>query len=103
MGNRSIPTYPRYSRLARDMGERLRAARLRRRLSVAEMAERMDVSRPTLYRLENGDLSIGLSVLVRALGVLGLENDLGALALNDVVGHKLADAASTPRRRRAPA
>lgn len=103
MSNRSIPTYPRYARLAGDLGERLRAARLRRRLSVAEMAERMDVSRPTLYRLERGDLSVSTSVLVRALGVLGLEGDLATLAANDELGRKLADAASTRRRRRTPA
>ncbi len=103
MSNRSIPTYPRYVRLAGDLGERLRAARLRRRLSVAEMAERMDVSRPTLYRLEHGDLSVSMSVLVRALGVLGLEGDLSALAANDELGRKIADATSTARRRRTPA
>lgn len=102
MSNRSIPTYPRYARLAAGLGERLRRARLRRRLTVTEMAERMDVSRPTLHRLERGDLSVGLGVLVRALGVLGLEDDLAVIAADDELGRRLADAASTPRRRRTP-
>jgi len=100
MSNRTLPTYPRYDRLARGLGERIQIARRRRRLTVTEMAERMDVSRPTLDRLEQGDLSVGLGVLVRALGVLGLEDDLDALAANDELGRRLADAASTPRRRR---
>ena len=82
------------------MGERIQVARLRRRLTVTEMAERMGVSRPTLNRLEQGDLSVGLGVLVRALGVLGLEEDLEALAANDELGRRLADAAITTRRRR---
>jgi transcriptional regulator with XRE-family HTH domain len=103
MSNRTLPTYPRDDRLARDLGERIRVARLRRRLTVTEMAERMDVSRPTLNRLERGDLSVGLGVLMRALGVLGLEQDLDAVAANDELGRRLADAASTPRRRRGPA
>lgn len=100
MSNRSVSTYPRYARSAQALGERIRAARLRRRISVAEMAERMDVSRPTLYRLERGDLSVGLGVLVRALGVIGLDGDLAALAADDELGHRLADASSTPKRRR---
>jgi transcriptional regulator with XRE-family HTH domain len=103
MSNRTLPTYPRDDRLARDLGERIRVARLRRRLTVTEMAERMDVSRPTLNRLERGDLAVGLGVLMRALGVLGLEQDLDAVAANDELGRRLADAASTPRRRRGPA
>ena len=100
MSNRSVPTYPRYSRLAEGLGERIRTARMRRRLTVTEMAERMGVSRPTLNRLEQGDLAVGLGVLVRALGVLGLEDDLAKLAADDELGRRLADAATTTRRRR---
>jgi transcriptional regulator with XRE-family HTH domain len=65
------------------------------------MAERMGITRPTLNRLERGDLSVGLGVLVRALGVLGLEDDLAKLAADDELGRRLADAATTARRRRA--
>lgn len=42
---------------------------------------------------------MGLGVLVRALGVLGLEGDLNRLAADDELGHKLADAAARPSRR----
>lgn len=100
MSNRSVPTYPRYTRLAEGLGERIRTARMRRRLTVTEMAERMGVTRPTLNRLEQGDLAVGLGVLVRALGVLGLEDDLAKLAADDELGRRLADAATTARRRR---
>lgn len=64
------------------------------------MAERMGVSRATLYSLERGGLSVGLGVLVRALGVLGLDDDLAALAADDELGHRLADASATAKRRR---
>ena len=100
MSNRSLPPFPRYARLSSGLGERIRTARLRRRLSATEMAERMGVSRATLHSLERGDLSVGLGVLVRALGVLGLEDDLAALAADDEIGRRLADASVTPRRRR---
>lgn len=103
MSNRSVPTYPRYGRLAEELGERIRTARMRRRLTVTEMAERMGVTRPTLNRLEQGDLAVGLGVLVRALGVLGLDDDLAKLAADDELGRRLADASTTTKRRRVPA
>lgn len=99
MTKRTLPTYPRYGRLAGALGTRIGAARLRRRLSQTEMAERMGVSCLTLRSLEQGDLSVGLGVLVRALGVLGLEDDLERLAAEDEVGRRLVDAAATPARR----
>ncbi len=99
MPKRTLPTFPHYQRLATALGDRIRVARKRRRLSATEMAERMDVSRPTLASLEEGDLSVGLGVLVRALGVLGLEDDLASLAANDELGRRLADATVTHSRR----
>src|SRR5688572_20206140 len=102
MTKRTLPTFARYGRLAAGLGGRIRAARLRRRMSQVEMAERMDVDRNTLMKLERGELSVGLGVLVRALGVLGLEDDLARVAADDEVGRRLADAAATPSRRRNP-
>lgn len=64
------------------------------------MAERMGVDRNTLMSLERGELSVGLGVMVRALGVLGMEDDLEAIAADDETGRRLLDAAATPSRRR---
>ena len=99
MSKQTLPPFPRYQRLAEALGERLRLARLRRRLSATEMAERMGVSRMTLYSLERGDLSVGLGALVRALGVLGLDEDINRLAADDELGRRLADASVRPARR----
>ncbi|MBI9077888.1 MAG: helix-turn-helix transcriptional regulator [Desulfatibacillum sp.] len=46
-----------------QLGERVRIARKRRGLTMAEMASRMYVSRLTLTRLEKGEPGISLSVL----------------------------------------
>ncbi len=100
MSKRTPPSFPHYARLARSLGARIRAARLRRHISQVEMAERMGITRNTLMNLERGALSVGLGVLVRALGVLGLEDDVDRLAGEDEVGRRLADARSTPGRRR---
>jgi len=73
------------------MGDRLRAARLRRRVSQGEMAARVGVSRATIIRLERGDPNVAVGLLTRALGVLGLEADLDLLATNDQIGRRLQD------------
>ncbi|MBF6604554.1 MAG: helix-turn-helix transcriptional regulator [Chloroflexi bacterium] len=99
MSKQTLPSFPRYQRLAESLGDRVRLARLRRRMSATEMAERMDVSRMTLYSLEHGDLSVGLGVLVRALGVLGLDEDIARVAADDELGRRLADAVVRPTRR----
>lgn len=96
--------FPATQRRAEALGERLRAARLRRRMSETEMAERSFVSRTTLRKLEAGDLSVSAAVLARALEVLALDEDLDRIAASDDLGNRLADARTPlPSRRRRPA
>lgn len=84
------------------MGERLRQARLRRRVPQTELAARVGVSRETISRLEQGDAKVSLSVLARVLGVLGFEEDLDLLAGKDELGQRLQDLElpTRPRARR---
>lgn len=90
---------PQTQRRAEALGERLRLARLRRRISLTDLAKRVDANRNTLARLERGDLATSLNVLVRVLGVLGLEEDLDLLARDDELGQRLQDVRlSRPRR-----
>jgi transcriptional regulator with XRE-family HTH domain len=99
MSKVSIPMFPRHRRAAEALGQRLRLARERRRMPAAEMAERAGVSRMVIYKIEHGDLSVGLGALVRVLGVLGLDGDLDLIARDDELGRRLQDAA-LPRPRR---
>jgi transcriptional regulator with XRE-family HTH domain len=91
MSRPARPLFPQTQRRAEAFGERLRFARLRRRMSLAELAARVDVTRNTLSRLERGDLSTSLGVLARVLAVLGLEEDLDRLAQDDELGQRLQD------------
>ena len=93
--------HPDTQRRAEALGARLRAARRRRGMSEAEMAARTLVSRPTIRRLERGDLSVSAAVLARALEVLSLEEDLDRLVEHDELGHQIADA-RLPAPRRPP-
>ena len=93
---------PKQKRLLTELGENLRLARLRRRLSAEQVAERAGVSRSTLHLMEKGSPGTSLGKLVQVLAVLGLEADLSQMAGDDLLGRKLADARLTETRRRAP-
>lgn len=88
--------FPAAERQMTALGSRLRLARLRRKISTVQMAERMGVSRDTLHRLEKGDAAIALGTYLRALRVLGLDRDLDFVARDDELGRKLQDLALEP-------
>ncbi len=62
------------------VGQNIRLARKRRKLTMQDMAGRMFVTRKTLNRLESGDPGVSFSVLASALLALGLEDDLEKIA-----------------------
>ncbi|HEX7387337.1 MAG TPA: helix-turn-helix domain-containing protein [Castellaniella sp.] len=88
--------FPQEQRLLSELGERLRLARKRRKLSNAVVAQRAGVSRTTVYKVEAGDPGATLGAYVRVLAVLGLEGDLNLLAADDRIGRKLQDLALAP-------
>ena len=91
MGRSFQSPFPSVEKQTRAFGARLKAARLRRRISTVLFAERMGVSRDTLNRLEKGDGTIALGTYMRALRVLGLDKDLDLIAHDDELGRKLQD------------
>jgi transcriptional regulator with XRE-family HTH domain len=93
------PLLPRVARLITGLGENIRKARLRRAFSTETVAERAGITRKTLYRVERGDPAVALGIYARVLQALRLENDLAAIALDDVLGRKLQDANLGPKRR----
>lgn len=100
--------FPQEQKLLSQLGERLRLARMRRKLSNCLVAQRAGISRTSVYKVEAGDPGATLGTYMRVMAVLGLEADVNALAADDKVGRKLQDLAleapaSAPRRRRASA
>ena len=101
MSKKTITLYPSAAKELVSLGQRLRDARLRRRFSMETVCVRADISRPTLYKVENGDPSVAMGIYVQVLRVLGLVEDLGLLAKEDLLGRRLQDEA-LPHRKRAP-
>ena len=90
-------------RALRKLGQNMRSARIRRRISTAVMAERASISRSTLHKIEKGDLGVALGHYATVLFVLGMAEQLADLAdiRNDPVGLDLAEE-SLPQRIRSP-
>ena len=64
----------------RQLGEHIHIARKRRKQSLATYAARMQVSIPTLRKLEDGDPSVSVAAYATALWVIGRVHMLGQLA-----------------------
>lgn len=73
------------------MGEQVKLARKRRKLSTIQVAERADISRTTLYQVEKGEPGVAIGAYFNVLRVLGLQQDILKLAADDEFGRKLQD------------
>ena len=83
---------PSVQKILEQFGENIRLARLRRKYRTQQVAERANISRPTLLAIDKGDPGVTLRSYASVLFVLGLEKDLLKVALDDQLGRKLQDA-----------
>ncbi len=89
---RGIVILPSSERILLQLGANIKLARLRRKLTVEQVAERADISRATLWQVEKGAPSVAMGIYCQVLFVLGLEKDLLKVAADDDLGRKLQDA-----------
>jgi len=82
---------PKFASLLEQMGENIKLARKRRKLTAVQVAERAGIARSTLYLVEKGDTSVAMGAYFNVLRVLGLQDDFLKLAADDVFGRKLQD------------
>lgn len=82
---------PKYTANLEKMGENIKLARKRRKLTMIQVAERAGIARSTLYLIEKGEPSVAMGAYFNVLRVLGLQDDFLKLAADDVFGRKLQD------------
>ena len=87
----SVLLFPATAKKLKEMGANLRMARLRRKLSAEQVAERANISRSTLWMIEKGSPAVAMGAYCQVLFVLGLDSDLLAVGADDVFGKKLQD------------
>lgn len=73
------------------VGEQIRLARLRRNLSIAQVAERATCSPLTVMKIEKGTPTVSIGIYLRVLYALQLDDDILALAKDDALGRALQD------------
>lgn len=92
MKNRRPILLPKHKRALKQVGEQFKLARLRRKLSMEQIAERANIGKSTLWRIEKGDPGVAMGNFYQVLIALGLEDDLLLLAADDKLGRKIQDA-----------
>ena len=92
MAKKTAPLLPSTDELLFQFGDRLRLARLRRRLSAKHVAERSGMSPMTLRSLERGGSGVTMGAYLAVMQVLGIEKDLDLLGRADPTGRELQDA-----------
>lgn len=81
------------------VGEQIRLARLRRNISIAQVAERATCSPMTIARIEKGVPTVAIGIYLRVLYALQLDDDILLLAQKDEMGRALQDIALKNRQR----
>jgi len=91
MGKKKQILFPKHKEVLKQMGENIKLARKRRKLTQEQVAERADIVRSTLYLIESGNPSVAIGSYFNVLRVLGLQDDFLKLAADDEFGRKLQD------------
>ena len=100
MKNAAYNIMPDTENILKTMGEQIKMARLRRRLSATLVAERAGISRSTLWKVENGNPSVAVGIYAAVLHALNnMDKDLLLVAKDDELGRKLQDLELTTRKR----
>lgn len=83
--------FPKHQLILEQLGENIKLARKRRKLTAEQLAERAGIVRMTLYQIEKGNPGVAIGAYFNVLRVLGLQNDFLKLASDDEFGRKLQD------------
>ena len=92
MGRKSVTVLPQTQIVLQQMGEQIKASRLRRRLSVELVAQRAGVSRSTIWNVEKGNPAVAIGIYAAVLHALNnMDQDLLLVAKDDVFGREFQD------------
>lgn len=92
MAKKSAVLLPKTQKILEQMGEQIKYARLRRKLSMELVAERAGISRATLWAIKRGTPSVSIGMYAAVLHALNnMDEDLLLVAKDDALGRKLQD------------
>lgn len=86
--------------ILKTMGEQIKLARLRRNLSAELVAERVGISRSSLWKVESGNPAVAMGIYAAVLHALNnMDKDLLLIAKDDKLGRELQDLKLMTRKR----
>ncbi|MBT3243079.1 MAG: helix-turn-helix transcriptional regulator [Bacteroidetes bacterium] len=91
MNSKKAILLPKYQEMFGQLGENIKLARKRRKLSTEQVSERAGIHRATLFRIEKGDPSVAIGLYFNVFRVFNLQDDFLKLGIDDVFGRKLQD------------
>ena len=97
MQSKAISFTQKQQKILATLGENIKLARLRRKLSIRSMAERAGIATSTLGNIEEGSPSVSLGNYLQVLSILRL--DLLLLADKDPIGRQIQDAGLIVKKR----
>lgn len=91
MKSKRAKIFPQHKHILKEVGENIKLARMRRKITTMQLSERADMNRTTLYHIERGRSSVAIGSYFNVLRVLNLHTDFLKLAKDDKLGRKLQD------------
>ena len=91
MNSKSQLVFPKHLKILQSVGENIKLARKRRKLTTIQVSERAAIDRTTLYQIEKGTPSVSMGAYFNVMRVLGLQDDFLKLASDDKQGRTIQD------------
>ena len=83
MARKTVALLPSTQRALEKVGANIKRARLRRNIRAELLAERAGISADTLTSIEKGVSTVSIGAYAAVLAVLGMDNDLEMIALDE--------------------
>jgi len=91
MNSKRQIVFPKHLKILQSVGENIKLARKRRKLTTIQVSERAAIDRTTLYQIEKGTPSVSMGAYFNVMRVLGLQDDFLKLASDDKQGRIIQD------------
>jgi len=84
MSKKNIKLMPSTVKILEKMGTQIKKARLRRNISVGEIADQAGISETTFYAIEKGASKVSIGAYAAVLAVLELDKDFELIAVDEI-------------------
>ena len=99
MSRKTVILEPNTEDKIKKMGQRIKKARLRRNISAEMISKQAGIGESTFYAIEHGVSTVSLGAYAAVLSILGLNNDLDSIAVDEEAKKQLYEQNLVKRKR----